>query len=63
MKPVLDQREEKLVEIDLGRVVEQSTLAHQAPLWIAAIAICATVVIWHNGAYTHAQEDAPWQLR
>lgn len=63
MKPVLDQREEKLVEIDLGRVVAESTLAHQAPLWLAAIAICATIVIWHNGAWARTQEDAPWQLR
>jgi hypothetical protein len=63
MKPILDQREERLVEIEVGRVVEASTLANQAPLWLAAIAACAVIVIWKNGAYAHPREDAPWQLQ
>lgn len=63
MKPVLDQRDERLVEIDMGRVVDASTLTGQAPLWLTAIAICGAIVIWNNGAFARTQEDAPWQLR
>lgn len=62
-KPILDQRQERLVGIDVGRVVAESTLAGQAPLWLAAIAICGAIVTWHNGAFARDREDAPWQLR
>ena len=64
MQPILEQRrDERSVVLDLGRVVSESTLQHQAPLWIAAILISGVFVMWNNGAFGATQEDARWHWR
>lgn len=67
MQPILDQRQEErfngINNVDFGRVVSESTLQQQAPLWLAAIAVCGVIVIWNNGAFGATQEDARWHWR
>ena len=64
MQPILEQRrEDQIVTLDLGRVVSESTLQHQAPLWLAAIFVSGVFVIWSNGAFGATQEDARWHWR
>lgn len=64
MQPMLEQRRERqAVEIDFGQVVSESTLQHQAPLWLASIVVCGIFVMWNNGAFGANQEDARWHWR
>lgn len=64
MRPVLEQRRENPVApVDLGTVVSESALMNHAPLYLAAILVSGSIVMWNNGAFGRTQEDARWHWR
>lgn len=64
MRPVLEQqRDERIDRIEIGRVVSESTLMDNAPVYLAAILVSVVVVMWNNGAFGSGQENARWRWR
>src|SRR5690606_35561717 len=48
MQPVLEaRRADVAAPIDLGMVLSESALMDHAPLYLAATAVCAVIVIWN----------------